>query len=305
MPATRRSWEHIDDDTDGDLPPWAGLGVAPHWADSGQRQRPVGDLLDTEPPPPGGGRRAGGRTFTSGPGFRQRLGAARAKRARRTKLLWAVAVVAVIAAGVVFIPRLLPHHKQAALPGSLVTTFLPGELKTVPSACSAVPASVLSSYLPGHRHIVVPQSVNGRSESLCDWSVDTPPVYRLLEVTVQAFSPSGLASGSGSATFAAMDAYQQALLNKTKLAKGSHQAPAEVRRLTGLGTSAFSALQVPTAGGDTTDLVTVVTRDRNVLVTVVFDGLAHSQRGRYGPVSVPQLQAGAKAAARAVLAGLH
>ena len=46
-------------------------------------------------------------------------------------------------------------------------------------------------------------------------------------------------------------------------------------------------------------------RERNVLVTVVFDGLAHSPGGRYGPVQVSQLQAGAVAAARDILAGVH
>ena len=96
-----------------------------------------------------------------------------------------------------------------------------------------------------------------------------------------------------------------ALQQKTRPAKGSRQRPATVTRLAGLGNSAFSALQVPTAGGATTDLVTVVVRDRNVLITVVFDGLAHSAQRHYGPVSVPQLKIGAETVARNVLARLR
>jgi hypothetical protein len=72
----------------------------------------------------------------------------------------------------------------------------------------------------------------------------------------------------------------------------------------GLGNSAFSALQVIHASGDTTDLVTLVVRDRNALITVELQGINHSHGGGYGPVSVPQLQAGTVAAAHEVLAGL-
>ncbi len=46
----------------------------------------------------------------------------------------------------------------------------------------------------------------------------------------------------------------------------------------------------------------MVARDRNVLVTVVFEG--DSGRGGYQPVPVTQLTAGAIAAARDVLAQL-
>ena len=60
-----------------------------------------------------------------------------------------------------------------------------------------------------------------------------------------------------------------------------------------------------TAGADRTDLVTVLARDHNALVTVKLQGLDHSARGGYGPVSVAQLRAGAIIAARNVLAGLH
>ncbi|MBO0774255.1 MAG: hypothetical protein J2P35_22605 [Actinobacteria bacterium] len=306
----RPSWD--DYDTGDDLPPWAGLGIEPRRARSGT----LAPGTDLPAPREGEGSHAagrdgeghrrsrGGRSFPVGPGFRQRLAAARVRRARRTMIIWAAAVAAVIAAAVVLIPRLLPHHKPATVPG-LVTTFQRGEFKTVPAACSAVSPATLSKYVPGRRHVVVPQSLNGKSESMCDWSVDAPPVYRLLEVTVQAYSPSGLASGTGSATFAAMDGYRQAMQAKAHPSAASRQPPATVTRLAGIGNSAFSALQVLKAGGDTTDLVTVAVRDRNVLITVVFDGLAHSGHGRYGPVPVPELKLGAEAAARDVLSRIR
>jgi hypothetical protein len=219
--------------------------------------------------------------------------------------LWAIAAVVAIAVAVVEVPRLLPHHPAPNPFGNLVTTFLPGETRTVPNACTTVTAATLNQYLPGTRRMVVPHSLNGRAQSMCDWSVDAPPMYRLLDVTVQAYAPSGLASGNGSATNAAVDAYRQALQQKTSPPKASHQPRATVTGLPGDGSAAFSALQVPVAGGDKTDLITVVIRQRNVLITVVFDGLAHSPGGKYGPVSEPQLQAGAVAAARDILTGLR
>jgi hypothetical protein len=218
--------------------------------------------------------------------------------------LWAAVGVAVIAVAVVEVPKLLSHPKPSPF-GNQVTTFQPGEMRRVPDACTAVSAAMLNTYLPGTRHKVVPNSPDGRAQSMCDWTVDAPPTYRLLDVNVEAYTPSGLASGDGSATNAATDAYQQAMQQKAHPPKASHQAAATMTALPGVGSAAFSALQVPIAGGDKTDLVTVVIRQRNVLITVVLDGLAHSPDGKYGPVSVPHLQAGAAAAAKDVLAALH
>ena len=220
-------------------------------------------------------------------------------------LVWVAAAVVVLAVAVVEVPKLLAHHPAPSPVGNLVTTFQPGEFQSVPAACTAVTTGTLGQYLPGTRRMVVPHSLDGRAQSMCDWTVDAPPVYRLLDVAVQAYSPSGLATGDGSATNAAIDAYQQAMQQKARPPKASHQPAAAITSLPGVGNAAFSALQVLGAGGDTTDLVTVVARDRNVLVTVVLDGLAHSPHGRYGHVSVPQLQAGAAAAARDVVAALH
>jgi hypothetical protein len=48
-----------------------------------------------------------------------------------------------------------------------------------------------------------------------------------------------------------------------------------------------------------------VVRYRNVVVTVTLNGLEHSNKGNYGPVSKPQLAAAAMAFARTAEASLH
>ena len=174
----------------------------------------------------------------------------------------------------------------------------------MPNACSAVTAATLNQYLPGSRRVVTPKSLYGSAQSLCDWTLDAKPLYRVLEVTIRAYAPSGLASGTGSATFAAKDAYQQASLAKAHPPRATHLPKATVFKLPGLGSSAFVALQVPSAGGDKSNLLTVVVRDRNVLITVVSQGPARA-RGGYQPVSSPALQAAAVTAARDVLARMR
>ena len=172
----------------------------------------------------------------------------------------------------------------------------------MPNACTAVTASTLNQYLPGTRVVASPSSLDGGEASLCSWTLDHHPLYRLLNVQVQAYTPNGLASGDGSATFAAIDGYTSALQQKTSPPKATGLPKATVSTIAGLGTKAFSALQVTRSAGTKTDLMTVVVRDRNVLVTAVLQG--NSGRGGYGPVSTGQLRAGAIAAARDVLAQL-
>ena len=186
----------------------------------------------------------------------------------------------------------------------LVTTFQPGEFRTVPNVCTSVTSATLGQYLPGKLHMVAPHSLDGSAQSLCNWTLDAAPVYRVLEVTAQAYAPSGLATGDGSATFAAVDAYQQAFQVKRHPAKNTHLPAATVTMLPGLGTTAFAALQVIVARPDATDLETVVARDHNVIVTVVFQG-PHGHTGRYGPVAPALLQSGAAAVARDVVSQLH
>ena len=117
-------------------------------------------------------------------------------------------MVLIVAAVVV---RLSGHHAAPVSNDGFVTTFQRGEFKTVPNACTAVTGATLGQYLPGKRRMVAPRSLNGGAQSLCNWTLDAPPLYRVLEVNAQAYPPSGLATGNGSATNAATDAYQQAL----------------------------------------------------------------------------------------------
>lgn len=220
---------------------------------------------------------------------------------RRVIVLSGLAAAAGLIAGLVLV--LLPRGPGAASTGmdGLVTTYLPGELRSVPDTCSAVPAAMLAQYMPGRLARVFLPGLTGDSSNQCDWTLDHRPVYRLLEVTTQAYAPSGLATGNGSATAAATDAYAQAEQAALHPARGTHQPRARVSALHGLGTTAFSAFGVITVGGDTTDRVTVVARFRNVLVTVEFSGLDHADQGGYGPVSPALLTAGASVVAGDVL----
>jgi hypothetical protein len=234
-----------------------------------------------------------------------RAQATRARRARRRLHVWGgvAGAAAVIAVGIYF---LVSGGSGAAPAGAngFVTTYLPGEYRSVPDMCSVVSPATLAAYLPGKPTRASLQGLAGNSSNQCDWTLDRKPAYRLLQVTAQAYAPSGLASGNGSATSAAKDAYAQARQAKLDPPKATRQPPARLTAIPGLGTGAFSASQVIKAGGDTTDRITVVARIRNVLVTVQFSGLEHADRGGYGPVSAGQLKAGAVAAARNVLAKL-
>ena len=231
-----------------------------------------------------------------------RQAAARARRNRRSIYLWGgvLAVAVLIGVGVWFLVS--GNSKPASVPNPLVTTFQAGEFRSVPNACTAVTASTLGQYLPGKRIVASPSSLDGGEASLCSWTLDHRPLYRLLNVQVQAYTPNGLASGDGSATFAAMDGYSSALQQKTSPPKATRLPKAAITPIAGLGTKAFSALQVTQGAGIKTDLMTVVVRDRNVLITAVLQG--NSGRGGYGVVSPPQLRAGAIAAVRDVIARL-
>jgi hypothetical protein len=191
------------------------------------------------------------------------------------------------------------------VPGSLITTFLPGEVQKVPSACTSVPAAALGTYLPGKRSVAAPPALDGALDSQCNWTVDRPPIYRLLQLDIQAYTPNGLASGTGSATFAAIDAYAQAMQQKENPAASTGAPRAQVATVAGLGNAAFTAAQVYQVGGAITDVATTVVRYRNVVITVVLNGLDRSNRGNYGPVSMNDLSAGSLAAARAAFAGVR
>lgn len=187
--------------------------------------------------------------------------------------------------------------------GQLVTQFLPGEIQKVPDACSAVPKSTLNQYLAGGQPEIAAPPLNGGQDSQCTWTLDSAPTYRVIEVDISAFSPSGLASGNGSATNAAIDAYandQDAMQNPT--AK-SGQPKATITSLTGLGDVAFSATQVFNISGTTTYKATVIVRYHNVIVTAVVNGLEHAvtSKGTYGPVSMSELTTAAQQVATAAV----
>jgi hypothetical protein len=213
----------------------------------------------------------------------------------------------VVAAGAVTAVLLLAGGPSPAqvTPNALITTFQSGELQQVPDACGVVPAATVQQYLPGTAKVAAPLPVDGSAGSACNWTVDRPPVYRLLQLNLLAYAPSGLASGNGSATSAAIDAYDAALQNMKSPPKHSPDPPATVTTLSGLGNQAFSAVQVFRVGGAVTDVATVEVRERNVVVTVTLNGLQHSNRGDYGPVSSGQLSAAALAFAQAAEASLR
>jgi hypothetical protein len=330
----RNSWDvPYDTDDPEDLPPWAGLGVHTRRPGPDPRQRPVPSREERDyrdPDSDAGGDRAvtvprrerapaSGRGTDRGPGRSRGPGGhghrgsrvraePEAGRSRKPLIIavWGVAAVVVAAIAFVVINSLGGSPpRPRALPPGIVTTFQPGEFRAVPNACTSVTAATLDQYLSGTRRVVQPRSLFGHAQSLCVWTKDAPPVYRVLQVTVQAYAPSGLAGGNGSATANATGIYQQAMQGKLHPAKASHLPKATVTKVAGIGDEAFAALQVVKTPGDTTDLLTVVTRDHNVVVTVVLQGIDRSTGNRYGPVSPAALEAGAVAAAKDVIAKLY
>jgi hypothetical protein len=303
---------------DEEYPPWAGPGVTPRWAGQGTRERGV----DARPAPVSHGAHAAREEASApaamqdddrdepewvpGPGSRSRRAAARRRRSRITWVWGAAALVVVlIVAGVLYVLG-GGHQPAPARHDGFVTTLQRGEFKTVPDACTAVSSATLGQYLPGKPRMVAPHSLDGSAQSLCNWTLDAPPVYRVLEVNVQAYSPSGLATGNGSATNAAMDAYRQAMQNLVHPLRATHLPRARVTPLhaQGLGSAAFAALQVVLARGYSTDLETVVARDHNVVVTVIMQG-PHGHSGRYQAAPQSVLVSGAIAAATDIVHSLH
>jgi hypothetical protein len=223
------------------------------------------------------------------------------RRNRRRLLIAGGAVVALAIAVVIYLMSGGPGAANLGF-GNFVTNFLPGELQQVPDPCTTVPAATLNQYLPGTRKQAAPP-LNSGANTQCTWTLDSAPTYRVLEVQFQAYSPSGLASGNGSATFAAEDAYQSFENGYASPGPKSGQPKAKVTDLTGMPggtqTSAFQATQVFNRGGAVTDVANVYVRYRNVIVTVVVDGLDQSSGGKkYGPVSMSDLTAAANTVAK-------
>jgi hypothetical protein len=287
----------LEDPDAYELPPWAGLSIMP--------QRPARQGR-TIYPQRGGGAADGNEPAPepAGPGgLTRRAIATRARKARRKLIIGGVCAIVAVCIGAIVWLIVKPSPPPAANPG-FVQTFQPGETQSVPDACQVVTGTVLSQYMPGHPSRVHSASLNGKTSSQCTWTLDAKPVYRVLEVTNQAYAPSGLNPGNGSATSGAILAYSEAEQQLAHPAKSPHLPAATVSKVPGLGDAAFSAVQVIRRAGTVNDLVTLVVRDRNVLVTVAFQGEQRAAAGGYGPVRLSELQAGTLAAARQALAAL-
>ena len=240
----------------------------------------------------------------------------RTDRRKRRRMLFAVGGVAAvaIAVGVYFLGFGSSNGSANLGFGSLVTTFLPGEVQSVPNACTTVPTADLSQYLPGTTKQAAPP-LNSGTNSECTWTLDKAPAYRVLEVQIEAYTPSALVAnpdgsglvpaGNGSATYAAEAAFSSAQYGLQTPAANSGQAKATIVTLPGMpggnDTSAFSATQLDKNGE--TDVATVYVRYRNVIVTAVMQGLNQTTGAKkYGPVSMADLTTAAQAVARAVTA---
>ena len=319
-------WEQLDafdDRLDEDLPPWAGPGIHPT-GPGGKQIRPPRDPEygrarvaspdvgrpdgrddwprgDEEWPRDGDDWPRDGRAGAR----RGRQAAARARKSRRRLLAVAGAVVAVVAitAAALWATKTWPFRsKQPVVAGPpLVTTFQRGEFQSVPNACDEISPALLAQYLPG-KVAEVSQALGSTTQSQCTWTLDRRPNFRVLTVSTQAYAPSLLASGNGSATSSAIDAYGQTLQALRDPPKSSLLPRAQLGAAVGLGRYAFTALQVFHVGG-TTDEVTVVVRDRNVLIHVTMQ--AQERGDGFRPVPAATLRAAALAAAHEALAGLR
>jgi len=270
----------------------------PDGQDSPEQDWPDADRSDEQTPPP-----------LPGSQFPPRVRGGRARRAaarKRRQYYFLAGGLAGLIAGATVVGLVLGGGSGPApvVPNALITSFQPGEFQQVPDACDSVPASTVQQFLPGKVKVAAPLPVDGPAGSACNWSIDRAPVYRLLELNLLAYAPNGLASGNGSATAAAIDAYASSLQSTKHPPKHSPDPRATVTLLSGLGNEAFGALQVFREGGAVTDVATVVVRYHNVIVTVTVNGLQHSNRGHYGPVSKAQLSAAALAFAEAAEARL-
>jgi len=299
---------------DQDPPPWASLSSVRQDRPRGFGGGPADDAPAGQPeqvPPCAGPQWAGPQAGDEEPPAAPRRApgrrAARAAARRRRRWLFLLAGLVGTAGAVTAVVLLAAGGGGPApvIPGGLITTFQPGELQQVPNACRSVPAATVQQYLPGKADVASPLSVDGAAESACDWTIDRAPVYRLFQLSMLAYAPSGLASGDGSATFAAIDAYDSALAGMQHPSKKSAEPRATVTLLSGLGNEAFSAQQVFRRGGAVTDVATVVVRYHNVVVTATMNGLQQSNSGDYGPVSMSQLSSAALAFAQAAEATLH
>jgi hypothetical protein len=237
------------------------------------------------------------------------------RKRRRTLFVIGGAVAVVIAVAVYFLGFNSSNGSANLGLGSLVTTFLPGEVQSVPNACNTVPSATLNQYLPGTTKQAAPP-LNSGTNTECTWTLDNAPTYRVLEVQIVAYTPSALVAnpngsglvpaGNGSATYAAEAAFASSEYTLQTPAAKSGQPKATIVSLSGMpggnDTSAFSATQVFAKNGQT-DVATVYVRYRNVIITAVVQGLNQPAGAKkYGPVSMSDLTTAATTVAREVAA---
>jgi hypothetical protein len=239
-------------------------------------------------PPPRPAGRDGGRS-------RSRAAATRRRRSRRRLVTWgSVGLVAAVVAVLVYYLA-----EPAPAPRLYVTTLQKGELSQVPNACKIASAVALRQYVGGTPSKSV-QTFAGTGKSECTYTFDVKPTFRVLDITVQAYSPSLIAPGNGSATSYAIYTFGQTRQALAKPPRHTPDPPAAITPISGLGSQAIGAVQIY-KGSPTNDRATVLARYRNVLMTI---SLWAAASGGFGPVSIPQLEADAQAAARATLASV-
>jgi hypothetical protein len=204
------------------------------------------------------------------------------------------AVVAVIVAVTVYY---LVQPSAPARP--YVTTLLKGEFRDVPNACRVIAPASLSTYLNGHPAKAV-QTFATATKSECTNTVDTKATFRELDTTIQAYQPSLIAPGDGSATSYARYTFSQTRQLLAAPPKNMPEPPATISNVSSLGAEAIAAVQY-FRESSRTDLVTVLVRVHNVLITIK---LWASTNPGFGRVSIPQVKAYAMAAARTTVAAV-
>lgn len=261
-------------------------GPAPEEA-PGRRSRPGGGDRDHD------AERAPGRRIGL-PG-RSRAAAARRRRSQRRLITWGglAAVVAVLVAGGLYLTRGHPRPKL------YIQTFQKGEFRSVPSACKVLSATTLRQIMA--RAPKVQPVGGGQGQSQCTFTVDVQPNFRILQIQEQAFSPSLIPAGNGSATANAVSNYSQARLQILRPSTHSVWPAGRITPLAGLGDEALTADQA-SRGPAVTDRVTVLVRYRNVLITVQAQA---QESGGFGPVPVTELRSAALTAARATMAAVR
>ena len=242
---------------------------------------------DGEPDAPGPGRGTSRR--------KGRAAATRLRKSRRRVYRWAgIAIVIVLLAG----GGIWIFGRSTPAPTLWVTKLLAGEYKSVPNTCAAVNTGVLNAYLPksGRTQRV---SVGSGTDSQCSYTFDKQPTFLVLQITAEALQPFAAAGNNGSATANAQLAFATARQALARPPKRSPLPPATITAVAGLGPQALVAIQHEHVSGIATDVVTILTRQRNDLITVSCSG-QESGHG-FGPVSDATLTACAKATAASVL----